>query len=118
MKAERVPATTPPIISERRRKPRYWCSVPVTIRAADGAIIPGISVEMSESGMSAVASGLLKVGQRVELERVAGGSLWAEVRHKLGGLYGFEFVELGEKQVRRIAENCKKLDVHRGKSRQ
>jgi hypothetical protein len=80
-------------------------------------VISGKSVEISESGMSAVAGGLRKVSETVELEPVAGGKLGARVRHMLGGLYGFEFVSPSEEQVRRIAENCKKLDVYRGKLR-
>jgi hypothetical protein len=49
---------------------------------------------MSESGMSVMAGGVLKVGERVELEPVAGGKASAPLRHKLGRLYGFEFVAL------------------------
>jgi hypothetical protein len=57
--------------------------------------------------MSAMANGLMRVGDMVELEPVAGGTAAARVRHKVGQLYGFEFVELGPEQVQRIAECCK-----------
>ncbi len=102
---------------ERRRRPRYLCSLVLTIRPADGVAMRGISVEMSESGMSAMASGLLKVGEAVELEPVAGGTAPAAVRHKLGQLYGFEFIGLTADQAARIAENCKKLGRYRSQAR-
>jgi hypothetical protein len=89
----------------------------VTILSFNGAAMPAISVEISESGMSAVAEGKLKVGETVELAPVAGGKVSALVRHKLGGLYGFEFAAPSAEQVRRIAENCRKLGRYRRISR-
>lgn len=121
MKARRDWGPAPASMTDRRRQPRYRCSATITVRAADGPVLPGISVEISESGMSAVVQGLLKVGDSVELEPVAGGKLGALVRHKLGGLYGFEFVTPSEQQVRRIADHCNNLGKHlwvgRGKLR-
>jgi len=67
---------------ERRRKPRYLFSLAMTIRPAGSVAMHGISVEMSESGMSAMVSGLLRVGETVELEPVAGSRTPAVVRHK------------------------------------
>src|SRR5262249_31769483 len=106
---------TATIVNERRRRPRYRCSAAITIRPVERAAISGISVEISESGMSAVANGRLGVGETVELEPVAGGKLRAVVRYKLGSLYGFEFMNPSEEQVRQITENCKKLDLCRAK---
>jgi PilZ domain len=102
---------------ERRHRPRYRFSAPMKISGADGVVITGISVEMSESGISVMVGGVLKVGERVELEPVAGGKASALVRHKLGQLYGFEFVELRPEHARRIAEICKKFAVQRGVAR-
>lgn len=79
---------------------------------ADGSTMPGLSVEISQGGMSAVASsGVLRVGETVELEPVAGGRASAVVRYKLGELYGFAFVELSVEQAQRIAESCEKLGI-------
>jgi len=114
MKTERD-SMTATIANERRRRPRYRCSAAITIRPIERAAISGISVEISESGMSAIANGPLEVGETVELEPVAGDKVRGVVRYKLGSLYGFEFINPSEKQVRQIAENCKKLDVCRGK---
>jgi hypothetical protein len=98
---------------ERRQRPRYLFSETMTIRSAAGAAMPGISVEMSETGMSAMVKGLLQPGDTVELEPVAGGKTPAVVRHKLGRLYGFEFAGLSAEQAVRIAESCKKLTRYR-----
>src|ERR1700752_1853301 len=51
-------AGTPP---DRRRHPRYRFSVPITIRSSDGAVMPGISIEISASGISAIAPDSLKL---------------------------------------------------------
>jgi len=98
---------------ERRRYPRYLFSAAMTVRSAEGMAMPGISVEMSASGMSAMVSGLLREGDTVQLEPVAGGRTSARVCHKLGRLYGFEFMDLSAEQLSRIAENCKRLGLYR-----
>ena len=46
---------------DRRRHPRYRYSVPITIRSAEGATIPGITIEISESGLSAIAAHTLVI---------------------------------------------------------
>jgi hypothetical protein len=71
----------------------------------------GLSVEIREGGMSAMASDPLKVGETVEWEPVEGGRVSAVVRHKLGQMYGFEFVDLSAEQARRIAESCKRSAI-------
>jgi c-di-GMP-binding flagellar brake protein YcgR len=111
MKTQQHPGTAPARIAERRRSPRYWLSTLMTIRPPDGPPTPGLSVEISEGGMSAMSSTPLNVGETVELEPVEGGRVSAVVRHKLGQMYGFEFVELSAEQARRIAENCKKFPL-------
>ena len=79
--------------------------------------MPGISVEISASGMSAMVSGLLKEGETVELEPVAGGRTQARVRHKLGRLYSFEFVDLTSDQAARIAEGCQWFGRYRRRAK-
>jgi hypothetical protein len=51
--------------------------------------------------------GLLKPGERMELAPPEGGQMSAVVRHKLGRLYGFEFVDRTPEQARRILQNCR-----------
>ena len=102
---------------ERRRKPRYLFSLAMTIRSANGLPKDGISIEMSETGMSATVNGFLRVDETVNLELVAGGKAQAVVRHKLGQLYGFEFVGLSAERSERITEACKKLGRYRTHAR-
>jgi hypothetical protein len=113
MKTQHDSRPAPKTLPERRKSPRYWLSVPLTIRASDGSAMPGLSVEISEGGMSAMASGPLKVGERVEMEPVEGGKVSALVRHKLGQMYGFEFVDLSVEQAQRIAQSCRQSGTHR-----
>jgi PilZ domain len=98
-----------PATGERRKRPRYLYSATMTMRSHEGRAMPGIRVEISEIGMSAMVSGVLMAGETVELEPVAGGKTTAWVRHQLGRLYGFEFVGLKAEQAARIVENCKNL---------
>ena len=101
---------------DRRRHPRYRFSVPITIRSAEGTAIPGISIEISESGISAITADSLKVGDTVELEPIAGGKVSAVVRRNVGRLYGFEFLDLTAEQTQRINESCKMLARYLGKT--
>ena len=101
---------------DRRRHPRYRFSVPITIRSADGALMPGISIEISTSGISAITPDLLKLNDTVELELIAAGKVRALVRHNIGKIYGFEFLNLTAEQTQQITERCKLLPQYRGKT--
>jgi PilZ domain len=94
--------------SERRATVRYHHSESIAVRCASGSVMTGVSVEISEGGVSAMVNGLLLVGQVAELYPVAGGPVQAKVRHKLGLLYGFQFLEITGEQRRQIQENGKK----------
>ena len=100
---------------DRRGHPRYRLSVPLTIRSVDGICIPGISIEISESGLSAIASEALPLDDTVELDSVVGEKVQARVRRRIGRVYGFEFLNLTEAHSRQIAERCKTLPRHQGK---
>jgi hypothetical protein len=102
--------------SDRRRHLRYRSSIPLTIRSADGVVARGISIETSESGLSAITSDSLKVDDTVELEPIAGGKVQAVVRRKLGRVYGFEFFNLTAEQIQLMTESCKRLPVYKGNS--
>jgi hypothetical protein len=100
---------------DRRGHPRYCFSVPLTIRSVDGICIPAISIEISLSGLSAVASKALPLDKTVELDPVVGEKVQALVRRRVGRVYGFEFLNLTETHSRQIAERCKTLPRHQGK---
>jgi PilZ domain len=89
---------------DRRRSTRYRSSEALVISCEGGSFFTGVTVQISERGLSAMANGLLRVGDAVELEPVAGGQASARVRHKLGQLYGFEFLKISAEQIGRIAE--------------
>ncbi len=93
---------------DRRRHPRYRFSVPLNIYAADGVAIPSISMEISESGMSAVTAAPLQLGATVELDSILGSKVLALVRRNIGKIYGFEFLNITAEQIRKINESCKK----------
>jgi hypothetical protein len=64
-----------------------------------------------------MVNGLLLVGQVAELDPVAGGPVQAKVRHKLGLLDGFQFLEITREQRRPIQENGKKSHAWRRHAR-
>jgi len=103
-------------IFDRRRHARYRFSAPLTVHVNCGPAIPGISIEISESGMSALISATLVVGDNVELEPVVGSRVSALVRRHSGKIYGFEFLNLTPAQTERIVEVCKSLPKYQSKT--
>jgi hypothetical protein len=103
--------------TERRRSPRYRFSEAMAVQCPGGTLMTGISVEISQGGMSAKVNGLLQVGDAAEVYPVAGDPVQVRVRHKLGLHYGFEFTEISAAQIRQIAENWKKSYAWRLRSR-
>ena len=97
----------PETVLDRRRHPRYRYCVPINIYADAGVVIRGITVEISESGMSAIAAGALQLETTVELEPIPAGRVSAVVRRNVGRIYGFEFLNLTAEQTRQINESCK-----------
>ncbi len=110
-------ATEVPLsISGRRRFPRYRYSAPITVRASSVLDAAGMSVEISECGMSVITGAALKMGDRVELGPVCGGPAAAVVRRSLGKLCGFEFLNLSSEQAAKIREMCKMLPQYRSRT--
>jgi c-di-GMP-binding flagellar brake protein YcgR len=92
--------------ADRRRFPRHRYSAPIVVRLANAPEARGMSLEISECGMSAVVGAALKVCDRVELEPVGVGAATAVVRRTLGNLCGFEFLNLSSEQAGKIREMC------------
>jgi len=101
---------------DRRRHARYRFSVPITVHSSGHQAVRGMSLEISESGMSAMIGDVLQVGDTVELEPVAGGRVSALVRRHSGKIYGFEFRNLTPAQSRRIVESCELLPLYDSKT--
>jgi hypothetical protein len=99
---------------DRRKHTRHQWVKRVVVRLANGKMFEGTSFEISESGMSAVfPSAELRLGESVELSPILGYQLDAVLRHTNGKMYGFEFVGLGEEQVRKLSQQCKTLPFFR-----
>ena len=96
-------------IPDRRRHDRYRFSAPITVHLNGRSAVRGMSLEISESGMSALIGDALVVGETVELDPVAGNRVSALVRRQSGKIYGFEFLNLAPEQIQRIVEICNPL---------
>ena len=94
---------------DRRRNPRYRFSSPITVHPQGGAQIPAMTIEISVSGLSAVLSSAINIGDMVDLHPVTGDTITAQARHKVGKIYGFEFLGLTQKQSERIEIQCRRL---------
>jgi len=92
--------------SDRRRHPRYRLSCPIEIRCADGTVSPGMSLEVSQTGMSVVTGACLRVGETVELKPSVFGKTLALVRRTSGRLSAFEFLCLSKDQTQRLVDLC------------
>jgi PilZ domain len=102
--------------SDRRRHVRYRFSAPITVEPNGRSAIRGMSLEISESGMSALIGDVLVVGDTVGLEPVLGSRVTALVRRQSGKIYGFEFLNLAPEEIQRIAEVCKALPKYECKT--
>lgn len=116
MKTDVVTNPAPMNFPDRRRHARYRYSIPITVYVANRAPIHGMSLEMSESGMSAMIGDELAVGTAVELEPIAGGKVSAHVRRHTGKIYGFEFSNLDPARVQWIVETCKMRPLYSSKT--
>jgi len=112
MKTDLVSKPASTSVSDRRRHHRYRFSAPIAVHISNGSAVPGISLEISESGISVLINHELTVGATVELEPIAGGRVSALVRRQTGKVYGFEFLNLSPAQVQRIVEKCKMLPLY------
>jgi hypothetical protein len=99
------------IPDDRRLHARLSWKVPLRIRCRSGELILGHTVEVSESGISAIVPLVLIVGQAVELgfqlpSRVM--SVQATVKNQTAFRHGFEFV-LGHEEREIITRDCREL---------
>jgi len=108
MRAGTAACEASPGFVDRRRHIRYRFSAPIAVLRG-GSAMPGMSIEISESGMSALIGATFVVGDIVELEPVADSRVPALVRRHSGKIYGFEFLNLTPGQIQQIAEACKSL---------
>jgi hypothetical protein len=81
---------------ELRRHPRFPLHTDIRVYSRSAGLLTGYTVDISESGISAMLKLELSVGELVELEfELPSGpvAIRALVRHKIAFRYGFQFVE-------------------------
>lgn len=96
---------------EARRHPRYKLEVDVRIYPRNSAVVRGHSVDISESGLSAMLRVEVPVGEVVRLEfAVPTGDveIHALVRQRNAFRYGFQFLE-AISQLEIIARACRQF---------
>ena len=113
MQTPAEPTETP--LLERRMAKRHRFSTPITIYLPGGEVARGITLEINESGLSALTNAQFGVDETVDLDPVAGGRVSATVRRKLGNLYGFSFQNIRSEQLDRIRAICSRQPIYRSR---
>lgn len=96
---------------DRRKFPRRRLSTPVTVWSSTAGV-PAMTLEISESGLSACTNAALNVGDEVAIEPIGQGKASAIVRRKLGHVYDFEFLRLQDEQLQEIQRLCRNLPLY------
>ncbi len=98
---------------DARRQPRFQLKVDISIHSRTSGVLTGHTLDISESGVSALLRIEVPVGELVELEfSLPPGPvrIFATVRQRSAFRYGFEFLGLNaEKEV--ILTTCRQLAV-------
>ncbi len=100
-------------IVDARRHPRYKLEVEIRVYPRDCPVVRGYTVDISESGISAMLRGEVPLGEVLRLEfalPLGDVELVALVRHQNAFRYGFQFVEAGSAKAL-IARTCSQLAV-------
>jgi len=100
-------------IVEARRHPRYKLEVDVRVYPRNAEVVRGHTMDISESGMSAMLRVEVPVGEVVRLEfslPLGEVEVLAMVRQRNAFRYGFQFVEPGSAQEI-IVRTCHLLAV-------
>ena len=100
-------------MNEARRHPRYKLEIDVCIYPRNSSVVRGHSVDISESGISAMLRDEVRLGEVVRLEfTVPTGDvvIHALARHRSAFRYGFEFLE-AISQLEIIQRACRQLAV-------
>lgn len=105
--------------SAHRRHPRHHLATPLNLWRQSGSAtaIPGIALEISESGLSVILPEQLSLGEQVELdlELPAGHlRLSAVVRNQTGFRSGLEFQAPSSAQLQTIRAACAALPLYTG----
>ena len=108
--AERPGSANPPV--NRRLHARYRFSAPISVHTGDGRAIRAMTLEISVRGLSAMLASPLAIGETVQLDPVAAGTVTAQVRHQVGKIFGFEFLQISEEQSNKLRDECRRLPIY------
>jgi len=117
VQAENEPATHHPHRAteiDARRHPRFKLGVDIRVQSRTCGVLKGHTVDISESGISAIMRIEVPLGEVVELDftlpfgRV---TTYAAVRQRSAFRYGFQFLELNDLEAVRCT--CRQLAVER-----
>ena len=98
---------------EARRHPRYRLETDIRIYPRNSAVVRGLTVDISESGISAMLRMEVPIGEVVRLEfslPTGDVDVHALVRQRSAFRYGFQFVESSSAQDV-IGRTCRQLAV-------
>jgi hypothetical protein len=85
-----------PVPTELRRHPRFKLNTDIHVYSRSAGLLTGHTIDISESGISAMLKLELSEGELVQLEfELPSGqvAIRALVRHRMAFRYGFQFVE-------------------------
>ncbi len=97
---------------DARRHPRFKLEVDICVYPRDSPVVRGHTVDISESGISAILRVEVPLGEVVRLEfalPLGDVELLAMVRQRTAFRYGFQFVEASAQDV--IGRTCRQLSV-------
>ena len=102
-----------PELVDARRHPRFKLTLDIRVYPRDRAVVRGHTVDISQSGISAILREEVPVGEVVRLEftlPLGDVEILAMVRQRSAFRYGFQFVEASSTQDI-IGRACRKLAV-------
>lgn len=98
-------------LADSRRQPRFKLEVDVTISSHTSGMLKGYSVDISESGIAAMLTIEVPLGELVELGFILPGgpvTICATVRQRNAFRYGFEFLG-SDFEHKLIRQTCRDL---------
>ena len=102
-----------PKFVEARRCPRFKLETNIRVYPRDCPVVRGRTVDISESGIAAILTVEVPVGEVVRLEFTLSDDpvvVHALVRQRNAFRYGFQFVDSGPAQAL-IARTCRRLEM-------
>jgi PilZ domain-containing protein len=93
---DQIPPRTIQEIVDARRSPRFPLQIDITVYSRTTGVMIGRTVDISESGISAMLTMEVPVGEIVELDFVVPSgpvNICATVRQKVAFRYGFQFLD-------------------------